>query len=53
VSNSINNIKFLGRKFFGVRNLNTVVVYDVDAQNYFNANTAITSAANKNAINSF
>jgi hypothetical protein len=53
MGNSINNIKFLGRKFFGVRNLNTVVVYDVDAQNYFNSNTAITSAADKNAINDF
>jgi hypothetical protein len=53
MGNSINNIKFLGRKFFGVRNLNTSPVYDVDAQNYFNANTAITSAADKNAINTF
>jgi hypothetical protein len=53
MGNSINNIKFLGRKFFGVRNLNTSPVYDVDAQNYFNANTSITSAADKNAINTF
>jgi hypothetical protein len=29
------------------------VVYDPDAQAYFNANTTITSAADKNAINSF
>lgn len=52
MSNSINNIKFLGRKFFGVRNLN-VQNYDPDAQAYFNANTAITSTADKNAINTF
>jgi hypothetical protein len=49
----INKIKYLGRKFFGVRNLNTSPVYDVDAQNYFNSNTAITSASDKNAINTF
>ena len=49
----INNIKYLGRKFFGVRNLNTTQVYDADAQAYFNANTTITSAADKNAINTF
>lgn len=53
MGNSINNIKFLGRKFFGVRNLNTTPVYDTDAQAYFNANTTITSAADKNAINIF
>jgi hypothetical protein len=53
MGNSINNIKYLGRKFFGVRNLSTSPVYDVDAQNYFNANTAITSSADKNAINDF
>jgi len=29
------------------------VAYDADAQAYFNANTTITSAADKNAINSF
>lgn len=49
----INKIKYLGRKFFGVRNLNTGTVYDVDAQVYFNVNAAITSAADKNAINTF
>lgn len=49
----INNIKYLGRKFFGVRNLNTTPVYDADAQAYFNANTTITSTADKNAINTF
>lgn len=49
----INTIKYLGRKFFGVRNLNTTPVYDADAQAYFNANTSITSAADKNAINTF
>jgi hypothetical protein len=49
----INKIKYLGRKFFGVRNLNTSPVYDVDAQNYFNANTTITNTADKNAINTF
>lgn len=53
MGNSINNIKFLGRKFFGVRNLNTTPVYDADAQAYFNANTTITSTADKNAINTF
>lgn len=53
MGNSINNIKFLGRKFFGVRNLNITPVYDPDAQAYFNANTTITSAADKNAINTF
>ena len=52
MGNSINNIKFLGRKFFGVRNLN-VQTYDPDAQAYFNANTAITTTADKNAINTF
>ena len=51
--NNINNIKFLGRKFFGVRNLSTTPTYDADAQAYFNVNTAITSAADKNAINTF
>lgn len=51
MGNSINNVKFLGRKFFGVRNLSTAPVYDPDAQAYFNANTAITSTADKNAIN--
>jgi hypothetical protein len=50
MGNSINNIKFLGRKFFGVRNLQ---IYDPDALNYFNANTAITSTADKNAINQY
>lgn len=49
----INNIKYLGRKFFGVRKLNTTPVYDADAQAYFNVNAAITSAADKNAINTF
>lgn len=29
------------------------VIYDTDAQNYFNANTSITSTADKNAINDF
>jgi hypothetical protein len=29
------------------------VTYDADALAYFNANTAITSAADKNAINTF
>lgn len=53
MGNSINNIKFLGRKFLGVRNLNTTPVYDADAQAYFNANTTITSTADKNAINTF
>lgn len=53
MGSSINNIKFLGRKFFGVRNLNITPVYDADAQAYFNANTTITSAADKNAINTF
>lgn len=36
----------LGAGSFGVS-------YDADAQNYFNANTSITSAADKNAINTF
>lgn len=53
MGNSINNIKFLGRKFFGIRNLSTAPTYDADAQAYFNANTAITSTADKNAINTF
>lgn len=50
MGNSINNIKYLGRKFYGIRNLQ---IYDPDALNYFNANTAITSPADKNAINTF
>jgi len=49
----INKIKYLGRKFFGVRNLSTTPTYDPDAQAYFNVNAAITSAADKNAINTF
>lgn len=53
MGNSINNIKFLGRKFTGIRNLSIGPVYDPDAQAYFNANTAITSTADKNAINTF
>jgi hypothetical protein len=48
----INKIKYLGRKFFGVLNLN-LSSYDPDALAYFNVNAAITSAADKNAINSF
>jgi hypothetical protein len=52
VGNSINNIKFLGRKFFGIKNLSTSS-YDADALAYFNANTAITSEADKTAINTF
>jgi hypothetical protein len=50
---TINNIKYLGRKFFGVRNLSTAPTYDADAQIYFNLNTAITSTADKTAINTF
>lgn len=53
MGNSINNIKFLGRKFYGIRNLNTAPTYDPDAQAYFNVNTAITSTADKNAINQY
>lgn len=52
MASTINNIKYLGRKFYGIRNLNTTV-YDTDAQAYFNVNTAITSTADKNAINTF
>lgn len=53
MGNSINNIKFLGRKFFGIRNLSIAPTYDPDAQAYFNVNTAITNNADKNAINQF
>ncbi len=53
MGNSINNIKYLGRKFYGIRNLSTAPAYDPDAQAYFNVNTAITSTADKNAINQF
>lgn len=50
---AINTVKYLGRKFFGIRNLSTAPTYDPDAQAYFNVNTAITSTADKNAINTF
>lgn len=33
--------------------ISTAIVYDADAQSYFTANTAITSTADKNAINDF
>lgn len=53
MGSTINKIKYLGRKFYGICNLNTSPVYDPDAQAYFNVNTAITSTADKNAINTF
>ncbi|NBP60322.1 MAG: hypothetical protein EBR30_21090 [Cytophagia bacterium] len=49
---NINTRKFLSRRYSGIYIL-TGVSYDPDAQAYFNANTAITSTADKNAINTF
>jgi hypothetical protein len=48
----INQRKYLGAKFNGIYKP-ILVSYDPDAQAYFNVNTAITSTADKNAINTF
>ena len=48
----INQRKYLGAKFKGIYKP-IAVTYDADAQAYFNVNTAITSTADKNAINDF
>jgi len=52
MGNNINNNKILSSKPFGIIP-SVEIVYDPDAQNYFNANTSITSTADKNAINTF
>ena len=48
----INQRKYLGAKFKGIYKP-IAVTYDANAQAYFNVNTAITSTADKNAINTF
>lgn len=46
----INKRKFLGFDYNGIYK---PILFDIDAQAYFNVNTAITSDADKNAINTF
>jgi len=49
----INQRKYLGSKFNGIYKPISAIAYDPDAQAYFNVNTAITSDADKTAINDF